>query len=72
VIVDCLCFLCPCISLFKLYFYTNLIGYMCFYEVDKIARVVREYPNPKFWVPDFLGIVKPVVILGINSQNPKF
>jgi hypothetical protein len=72
VIVDCLCFICPCISLFKLYFYTNLIGCMCFYEADTIVWVVREYPNPKFWVPEFSGIEKPVVISGIDSQNPKF
>jgi hypothetical protein len=71
-IVHFLCFKCPCISLFKLYFYTNLIGCMCFYEADTIVRVVREYPNPKFRVPDFSGIVKPVVISGIDSQNPKF
>jgi hypothetical protein len=72
VIVDCLCFICPCISLFKLYFYTNLIGCMCIYEANTIVRVVREYLNPKFRVPEFLGIVKLVVILGIDSQNPKF
>jgi hypothetical protein len=74
VIVDCLCFICPYISLFKLYFYTNLMGCMCFYEADIIVRVVREYPNPnpKFRVPEFLGIAKPVVISGIDSQNPKF
>jgi hypothetical protein len=42
-----------------------------FYEADTIVRVVREYLNPKFQVPDFLGIVKPVVIPGIDSQNPK-
>jgi hypothetical protein len=53
-------------------FYTNLIGCMYFYEVDTIVRVVREYPNPKFRVPEFSGIVKPVVISGIDSQNPKF
>jgi hypothetical protein len=60
---DCrlLVFLCPCISLFKLYFYTNLIGCICFYEADTTV-----------WVPEFSGIVKPVVILGIDSQNPKF
>jgi hypothetical protein len=56
-------------------FYTNLIGCMCFYEADTAIRVVREYPNPnpnpKFQVPKFLGIVKPIVILGIDSQNPK-
>jgi hypothetical protein len=46
-------------------FYTNLVGCMCFYEADTIVRVVREYPNPKFWVPEFSGIAKPVVILGI-------
>jgi hypothetical protein len=42
---------------------------MCFYEADTI---VREYPNPKFRVPEFLGTAKPVVISGIDSQNPKF
>jgi hypothetical protein len=54
-------------------FYTNLIGFMHFYEVDTIVRVVREYPNPnpKFRVPEFSGIAKPVVISGIDSQNPK-
>jgi hypothetical protein len=47
---------------------------MCFYEADTIIRVVREYPNPnpKFWVPEFSGIAKPIVISGIDSQNPKF
>jgi hypothetical protein len=45
---------------------------MYFYESDTIVRVVQEYPNPKFRVPEFLGIAKPVVISGINSQNPKF
>jgi hypothetical protein len=45
---------------------------MCFYEVDTTIRVVREYPNPKFRVPEFLGIVKPVVISVIDSQTPKF
>jgi hypothetical protein len=47
---------------------------MCFYETNTIVRVVREYPNPnpKFWVPEFSGIEKPVVISGIDSQNPKF
>jgi hypothetical protein len=53
-------------------FYTNLIGCMCFYEADIIVWVVREYPNPKFRVPEFSGIVKPVVISGIDSQNPNF
>jgi hypothetical protein len=73
-IVVCLYFICPCISLFKLFFYTNLIGCMYFYEANTTVRVVWEYPNPnpKFWVPEFSGIVKPVVISGINSQNPKF
>jgi hypothetical protein len=42
---------------------------MCFYEADTI---VREYPNPKFRVPDFSGIAKPVVISGIDSQNPNY
>jgi hypothetical protein len=65
-----LCFICPCISLFKLYFYTNLIGCMCFYEANIIVRVVREYP--KFRVPEISGITKPVVISDIDSQNPKF
>jgi hypothetical protein len=45
---------------------------MRFYEADTTIRVVREYPNPKFQVPEFSGIVKPVVISGIDSQNPKF
>jgi hypothetical protein len=67
VIKDCLCFLCPCISLFKLYFYTNLIGCMCFYKADTTVRVVGEYPNPKFRVPEIPGIVKSVVISGIDS-----
>jgi hypothetical protein len=73
-IVDCLCFICSCILLFKFYFYTNFIGCMCFYEANTTVRVVREYlnPNPKFRVPKFSGIIKPVVILGFNSQNPKF
>jgi hypothetical protein len=55
-------------------FYTNLIGCMCFYESNTIVRVVREYPNPnpKFRVPEFSDIAKPVVISGIDSQNPKF
>jgi hypothetical protein len=53
-------------------FYTNLIGCMYFYKADTTIRVVREYPNPKFWISEFSGIVKPVVILGIDSQNPKF
>jgi hypothetical protein len=37
---------------------------MCFYEAN---TVVREYPNLKFRVPEFSGIVKPVVISGIDS-----
>jgi hypothetical protein len=45
---------------------------MCFYETDTIVRIVRESPNPKFRVPEFSGIVKLVVISGIDSQNPKF
>jgi hypothetical protein len=47
---------------------------MCFYKANIIVRVVREYPNPnpKFRVPEFSGITKPVVISGINSQNQKF
>jgi hypothetical protein len=45
---------------------------MCFYKADIMVRVVREYPNPKFQVPGFSGIAKPVVISGIDSQNPKF
>jgi hypothetical protein len=45
---------------------------MCFYEADTIVRVVREYPNLKFRVPEFSGIAKLVVISGIASQNPKF
>jgi hypothetical protein len=53
-------------------FYTNLIGCMCFYEADTIVRVVREYPNPKFRVSEISGIAKPVVISGIDSENPKF
>jgi hypothetical protein len=46
---------------------------MCFYEADTIVRVVREYPNPnpKFRVPEFSGIAKPVVILGIDFQIPE-
>jgi hypothetical protein len=42
---------------------------MWFYETNTI---VREYPNPKFRVPEFSCIVKLVVISGIDSQNPKF
>jgi hypothetical protein len=47
---------------------------MCFYEAVTTIRVVWEYPNPnpKFRVPEFSGIVKPLVIPGIDSQNPKF
>jgi hypothetical protein len=47
---------------------------MCFYEADTIVRIVREYlnPNPKFRVPEFSGIAKPVVISGIDSQNPNY
>jgi hypothetical protein len=45
---------------------------MCFYEANPIVGVVREYPNPKFRVPEVSGIEKPVVISGIDSQNPKF
>jgi hypothetical protein len=45
---------------------------MCFYEDDTIVRVVREYPNPKFRVLEFLGIIKLVVISGIDFQIPKF
>jgi hypothetical protein len=42
---------------------------MCFNEADTTVWVVREYPNlnPKFRIPEFLGIVKPFVILGIDS-----
>jgi hypothetical protein len=43
-----------------------------FYEVETTVRVVLEYPNPKFRVPEVSGIVKPVVISGIDSKNPKF
>jgi hypothetical protein len=66
---DCslLVFLYPCISLFKLYFYTKLIGCLCFYKADTMVRVVREYPNPKFRAPEFSSIVKHVVISGIDS-----
>jgi hypothetical protein len=47
---------------------------MCFYEANTTVRVVWEYLNlnPKFRVPEFSGIVKPIVISGIDSQNPKF
>jgi hypothetical protein len=47
---------------------------MCFHEANTTVQVVREYPNPnpEFRVPEFQGIVKPVVISGIDSQNPKF
>jgi hypothetical protein len=47
---------------------------MCFYEANTIVRVVREYPNPnpKFRVPKFSGSEKPIIISGIDSQNPKF
>jgi hypothetical protein len=45
---------------------------MCFYEDDTIVWVVRENPNPKFRVPEFSGIAKPIVISGIDSKNPKF
>jgi hypothetical protein len=45
---------------------------MCFYKADTTIRAVREYPNLKFRVSEFSGIVKPVVISGIDSQNPKF
>jgi hypothetical protein len=45
---------------------------MCFYEADTTVRVVREYPNPKFHVPEIPVIVKLVVISGIDFQNPKF
>jgi hypothetical protein len=42
-----------------------------FYEVE---TTVREYPNPnpKFRVPEVSGIVKPVVISGIDSQTRNF
>jgi hypothetical protein len=43
---------------------------MCFYEANTIVRVAWEYR--KFRVPKFSGILKPVVISGIDSQNPKF
>jgi hypothetical protein len=33
---------------------------MCFYEADTTIRIVWEYLNPKFRVPEFLGIVKLV------------
>jgi hypothetical protein len=74
VIIDCLCFLCPCILLFKLYFYTNLIECICFYKAYTIVRVVRKYSNsnPEFWVPEFSDIIEPIIISGINSQNPIF
>ena len=57
-----------------MFFNTNLIGCMCFYEADTIFWLVREYPNPKpkIRVPEFLGIVKPVVISYINYHNPIF
>jgi hypothetical protein len=47
---------------------------MCFYEANTIVRLVHEYLNlnPKFWVPNFLGIAKSIVISGIDSQNPEF
>jgi hypothetical protein len=45
---------------------------MCFYEADIIVRVVQEYSNSKFRIPEFSGIAKLVVISGIDSQNPKF
>jgi hypothetical protein len=46
---------------------------MCFYEADIIVQVVREYPNPnpKFRVPEFSGIAKPVVISGIKTRNTR-
>jgi hypothetical protein len=44
---------------------------MCFYEVNTTVQVVQEYLNPKFRVPEFSGIVKLVIISGIDSQNPK-
>jgi hypothetical protein len=30
------------------------------YEVDTTVRVVREYPDLKFRVPEVSGIVKPL------------
>jgi hypothetical protein len=47
---------------------------MCFYKADTIIQLIREYPNTnlKFWIPEFLDIVKHVLISGINSQNSKF
>jgi predicted xylose isomerase-like sugar epimerase len=33
---------------------------MCFYEAYTTVRVVREYLNPKFRVPEFSGIVEPL------------
>jgi hypothetical protein len=73
VIVDWLCFICPCISLFKLYFYTNLIGCMCFYEANTTIRVVREYPNPnpKFQVTRFFGYCKTRCNFGYRFSKPE-
>jgi hypothetical protein len=48
------------------------MGCMCFYNTDTTVRVVQEYLNPKFRVPEFSDIIKPVVISDIDSQNPKF
>jgi hypothetical protein len=47
---------------------------MCFYEAETKVRIVREYPDPdpKLRVPEFSGIVKLVIISGIDSQSPKF
>lgn len=36
-----------------------------FYEADTIVRVVQEYVNLKFQVPNFSGIVKLVVHVSI-------
>jgi hypothetical protein len=74
VIVNYMYVLHACISLFIQCFCTNLIGAMCFYEADPTVGVVWEYLNlnPKIWVPEFSGNVKPVVIWGNDSQNPKF
>ena len=41
-------------------------------QIHGICRVFREYPNPKYRVPDLSGITFSELISGLSFENPNF
>jgi hypothetical protein len=71
VIVDCLCFLSACISLFKICFCSNLIGCLWSWHDRSSSSGVLK-PEPKISGTRILGYCKTYCNFGTNSQNLDF